>query len=152
MDKIIRPEKFNTPPSATSSCKHWKIWLRNFNYFLTTIDQHKPDKLEVLFVHVGTNVVDIIQDCKTYEEAMKALNAAYIKPPNEIYARHMLSTRTQKPEETTGEFLLCLNNLASDCSFKAVTAEEIVRNSSVTLSSEACDSNRYEPDFWKTKP
>ena len=86
MDKIARPTKFDIAPNAPSSSKHWKLWLRNFKYFLTQIEEHAPDKLEVLFLHIGTNVVDVIQDCTTYEDAMKKLDAAYLKPPNEIYA------------------------------------------------------------------
>ena len=78
----------------------------------------------MLFLHIGTNVVDVIQDCTTYEDAMKKLDAAYLKPPNEIYARHLLSTRVQKPDESLDEFLLTLNTLASDCNFKAVSAAE----------------------------
>ena len=75
MDKIARPTKFDIAPNAPSSSKHWKLWLRNFKYFLTQIEEHTPDKLEVLFLHIGTNVVDAIQDCTTYEDAMKKLDA-----------------------------------------------------------------------------
>ena len=124
MDKITRPDKFDIHPSAPSSSKHWKLWFRNFKYFLSTIASHSPDKLEVLFSHIGTNVVDVIQDCSTYNDAVEKLNAAYLKTPNEIYARHLLASRTQKPGENLDEFILALNTLASDCKFEAVSAEQ----------------------------
>ena len=96
MDKIIRIEKFNALPSDPASGKEFKLWLRGFKYFLSPIDDKKPDKLEVLFLHVGTNVSDIIEGCTDYESAIKLLQSAFIKSPSEIYARHLLSTRCQK--------------------------------------------------------
>ena len=124
MERIARPDKFDIPPNDPQAHKKWKLWLRGFKYFLTTIESHNPNKLELLFLHIGPEVVDVIQDCQTYDDAVKQLDAAYLKTPNEIYARHLLSTRHQKPEETIDEFLLALNNLAGDCNFVAVTANE----------------------------
>ena len=48
----------------------------------------------------------------------------YIKPQNEIFARHVLSTREQHPSESIEDFLQNLLLLAKDCNFKAVTAEK----------------------------
>ena len=124
MEMIARPDKFDIPPNDLQAHKKWKLWLRGFKYFLTAIESHNPDKLELLFLHIGPEVVDVIQDCQTYDAALKQLDAAYLKTPNEIYARHLLSTRHQKPEENIDEFLLALNNLAGDCNFTAVTAIE----------------------------
>ncbi|XP_012557173.3 uncharacterized protein LOC105844754 [Hydra vulgaris] len=52
------------------------------------------------------------------------LESIYIKPKNEIFARHILSTRKQKPSETIDQFLNELKNLSKDCKFTAVTAEQ----------------------------
>ena len=65
-----------------------------------------------------------------YNDALTQLNAACLKIPNEIYARHLLLTRHQKLEETIDEFLLALNNLAGDCNFVDVTTTEHERRSS----------------------
>ena len=124
MDRIARPDKFDVPPNDPQSQKKWKLWLRGFKYFLTIIQERDPNKLELLFLHIGPEVVDVIQDCTSYDEAIKALDDAYLKTPNEVYARHLLSTRSQKPEESIDEFLLSLNNLATDCKFTAVTASQ----------------------------
>ena len=152
MERIARPDKFDVPPNDSQSQKKWKLWLRGFQYFLTTIQDHNPDKLELLFLHIGPEVVDVIQDCTSYDEAIKALNDAYLKTPNEVYARHLLSTRHQKPEESIDEFLLSLNNLATDCNFTAVTASQhraaFVRDSFIRgLKS----TQTYGQGSWKTR-
>lgn len=133
MDKVLRIEKFNALPSDPASGKEFKLWLRGFKYFLSAIDDKNPDKLEVLFLHIGTNVSDIIEGCADYESALRLLESAFIKTPSEIYARHVLSTRCQKTDEDLDSYLRALNSLANDCNFKAVSAlenrEDFVRDS-----------------------
>lgn len=99
----------------------------NFKYFLKTIASHSPDELKLLFLYIDTNVVDIIQDCATYKHALAKLDAAYIKTPNEICARHLLSTRIQNPGETLDEFILALNTLASDENRNASIRDSFIR-------------------------
>ncbi len=65
---------------------------------------------------------DYIEDCNTYEEAIQTLNNIYVKPTNEIFARH-LSNRRQKPSESIDQFLQALRELSKDCNYKPVTAE-----------------------------
>ena len=133
MDKAIHLGKFNTSPADPNAAKEWKLWYRNFKYFLTTISSLKPDNLEVLFLYIGTNAADVIEDCDTYDDAIKKLEAAYLKPPSEIHARHLLQTRAQRAEESIDAYLLVLNRLASDCAFKDVSSkiyrEESIRDS-----------------------
>ena len=123
MDKIIRPDKFDVSPSDPDGTKQWKLWYRNFQYFLSTISSHSPDKLEVLYMHIGTKTADAIEGCTSYEDAIKLLESVYIKPPSEIHARHLLHSRTQRSDESIDAYLLALNRLASDCCFKDVTAK-----------------------------
>ena len=133
MDKVIRLDKFDVSPSDPEGTKLWKLWYRNFQYFLASISSHTPDKLEVLYLYIGTKTADVIEGCATYEDAIKLLESAYVKPPNEIHARHLLHSRIQRSDESIDNYLLALNRLASDCSFKDVSAklyrEESVRDS-----------------------
>ena len=55
--------------------------------------------------------------------AINKLKELYIKPKNEIYARHLLSTRRQQTGETIDEYLLALRTLAKDCNFVQVSAQ-----------------------------
>ena len=133
MDKAIHLSKFDTSPADPNAAKEWKLWHRNFKYFLTTISSLNPDHLEVLFLYIGTKAADVIEDCDAYDDAIKKLEAAYLKPPSEIHARHVLQTRAQRPDESIDAYILVLNRLASDCAFKDVTAkiyrEESIRDS-----------------------
>ena len=67
---------------------------------------------------------DYIEDCADYDAAVETLTQLYIKTPNEIFARHLLATRIQKPGETLTEFLQELRKLSKDCNIKNVTAEQ----------------------------
>ena len=57
-------------------------------------------------------------------------------PSNEIFARHCLATRQQKPGENLDEFLQALKILSKDCNFKDVTAarhqEETIRDAFIS--------------------
>ena len=124
MDKVIRVEKFDVSPTDPQSAKQWKLWFRGFSYFLSTIEERNPNKLEVLFLHIGTNVSDIIEDCVGYDAAINKLQSTYIKTPSEVHARHLLSTRSQQVGEDLDTFLHALNRLAVDCNFGSVSAEK----------------------------
>ena len=52
------------------------------------------------------------------------LDNLFVKSPNVIFARHLLSTRRQQSGETLDQFLQDLRKLSKDCKFKAVTAEQ----------------------------
>ena len=56
--------------------------------------------------------------------ARQALNNAYHKPKNIIFARHLLMTRTQKKTEKIDEYVYALNQLARDCQFQDVRAND----------------------------
>ena len=52
------------------------------------------------------------------------MNKTYIKPKNEVFARHILYTSKQNQGESLDQFLNRLKSLAKDCGFSAVTAEK----------------------------
>ena len=72
--------------------------------------------------YVTPKIYGSIAECATYEIAIDALEALYIKPTNEIFARHLLATRRQQAGETLDEYLHALKTLSKDCNFKSVTA------------------------------
>ena len=115
MDKIIRLDKFDVS-SADPHNYH------NFTYYLSTIAQLNPDKLEVLYLNISATIADIIEECSGFEHAIELLKAVYDKPPNVIYTRHLLSTCLQQENESVDQYLQALNRLATDCCFRDVTA------------------------------
>ena len=56
------------------------------------------------------------------DSAINWLWELFIKPANKIFARHVLSTHTQKEEETIDEYIQELLLLAKECNFQAVDA------------------------------
>ncbi|CAM1300483.1 Uncharacterised protein g2729 [Pycnogonum litorale] len=151
MEKVIRPEKFDVSSDDPDAAKHWKLWYRGFKYFLSTIASHNPNKLEVLFLHIGPNVFDLVEDATSFDEAISALESAYVKAPSEVHSRYLLSTRNQSSSESIDTFLQALNKLAVDCKFKAVSAEknkdDFVRDSFISgLRSNAIRTRLLEND------
>ena len=67
---------------------------------------------------------DYIAECIAYEEAIDVFKDLYVKPKNEIFAGHLLATRKQQSGENLDEFMQALKQLANDCNFKSVTANQ----------------------------
>ena len=82
------------------------------------------DKLRILINFVAPEIYELFSDSNNYDEAIAKLKAAYVKTPNETFARHTLSSRKQRPEESLDEYLRVLTVLSKDCNFKPVTASE----------------------------
>lgn len=96
MDKAIRLDKLNTSAADPNATKAWKLWYRNFTYFLHTIKSISPDKLEVLFLYIGTDAADVIEDFASFDDTIEKLESVYLKPPGEVHARNLLLTQIQR--------------------------------------------------------
>ena len=94
------------------------------------------DKLAVLSNFVSPSIFQHIEDCTDYETSIETLQVLFIKPKNEIFARHILATCKQAPTETLEEYLQALKTLIKDCNFKNVTAaqycEESIRDAFIS--------------------
>jgi hypothetical protein len=133
MDTVLKPARLDLDPNSPSAAKEWKHWHKTFTNFLTECGSRAPDKYRTLINYVSHNVYEYIEDCTDYNSALEVLNQLFIKKPNEIFARHLLATRRQKPGETLVEFIQELRRLSKDCNLKSVTAEqyreELIRDS-----------------------
>ena len=126
MDKCFKPERLEVDPNSRNASVEYKHWLKTFRNYLTAVQQtnENVNQLNVLTNFVSATVYSYIGDCPNFDEALETLRKIYIKPQNEIFARHVLSTREQHPSESIEDFLQNLLLLAKDCNFKAVTAEK----------------------------
>ena len=124
MDTLLKPARLNLDPNSPSAAKEWKHWHRTFINFIDECGERAPNKFRTLVNYVSHDVYDYIEDCADYNAAIETLTHLYIKTPNEIFARHLLATRRQKPGETLTEFLQELRKLSKDCNLKNVTAEQ----------------------------
>ncbi|XP_063839126.1 uncharacterized protein LOC135088167 [Ostrinia nubilalis] len=124
--RYLNPEKFSTDPSTPGAELQWSHWLHTFQNFISEeISNASPDlKLKLLINYLAPGVFAIIKGCASYDEAIELLKKSYEKPRNRILARHILSTRQQKPEESIRDYVRALKLLAQDCDFHAVTAEQ----------------------------
>ena len=126
MDKRLRPPIFDADASNSESSSKWKHWKKIFESYVRRIaDITGQDKLDMLVSLLDTSVYVHISESQSYEEAIRLLDGAYIKPVNEIYARHRLNTSKQKGGESLQDFYQRLKKLSADCNFAAVSA---VRN------------------------
>ncbi|XP_048582652.1 uncharacterized protein LOC125561897 [Nematostella vectensis] len=136
MDKVLRPERLETDPNSSTAQKEWLHWKRTFENFVQVLPQTGLDKLTVLTNFVSPTLFQHIEDCTEYDAAIEALQALYVRPRNEIFARHLLATRRQQPSESLDEYLQALKTLSKDCDFKSVTAaqysEESIRDAFIT--------------------
>ena len=135
MDKILRPERLDANPNSSGASKEWLHWKRTFQNFLSVLNRD-ADKFGVLTNYLSPRVYQYVEDCATYEAAIETLQALYVKPTNEVYARHLLATRRQQPAETLDEFLQALKTLSKDCNYKSVTSvvyrEESIRDAFIS--------------------
>ena len=124
-------------PNSPSAGKEWKHWIRTFENYLASFPERAEDeipinKLRLLTNSVAYDVYDYIEECVTYESAIRVLENLYVKTPNEIFARHLLATARQTPGQSLNDFVQKLQGLGKDCSFRPVTAqvyrEEMVRD------------------------
>ena len=134
MEKYLRPERFSETPNTSGSDKLWTHWKRTFQSFMTSINlTENNQKLEMLVNFVSPPVYEFIADSTDYDNALQALEALYITPKNEVFARHVLATRKQESGESLDEFVNSLKLISKDCNFKPVSAavyqNEMIRDS-----------------------
>lgn len=124
MDRLLRPERFGVDPHSPDASRQWNHWYETFLNFISSIETQPADKRKILVNFISPSVHELICDCDTFETAVSVLESIYVKPKNEVFARHLLSTCTQEDEQTLDQFLQKLNMLAKDCNVRAVSAEK----------------------------
>nr|XP_039266307.1 uncharacterized protein LOC120341813 [Styela clava] len=124
MDKVLKPEKLDTDPDIRDAECEWLHWQKTFENFLEALPTEGLDKLRVLTNYVSPRTYRYIRNITTYNEAIDTLKGIFVQPKNEIYARHMLATRSQQISESVAEYLRALTELSKDCNFQNVSAKE----------------------------
>ncbi|XP_078075566.1 uncharacterized protein LOC144497974 [Mustelus asterias] len=138
MEQILKPDKLNLDPQAVGAANRFDHWLKCFEAFLeaSAAVQSDSDKLHVLHARVSDVVYATIHDAETYRDALELLKSQYSKRTNEVYARHLLATRRQRPGESSAQFLRELWVLGRACNCKAVSAaqntEDLIRDAYIT--------------------
>ena len=132
--KFIKPSLLSADPNSSQACKEWKHWFRTFTNFLESFPAEpavsEADKLRCLIAHIDKDVYDFVSECQTYQAAVETLERLYVKPCNVIFARHLLMTCRQQPEQSLDDYLQRLKQLSKDCDYRAVAAD-ICRNEAI---------------------
>ena len=121
MDKVLRPERLETDPTSSEASKESLHWKRTFENFVTVLPQENLNKLTVLANYVSPAIFQHTEECSDYAAAIEILQALFVKPRNENFARHLLATRRQQPNETLDEYLQALKTLSKDPAISKVS-------------------------------
>lgn len=125
MEKFLKPESLSLEPNSNNASSVWNHWVSRFKVFLNTIpDMKEEHKLPMLHNTVSCDLYRTIDDCTTLDEALGRLQTMFVKEPNVIFNRHILSTCQQQEHQTIDQFHLHLLELGKRCDFKAVSAME----------------------------
>ena len=125
---MLKPERFDAEPGKASSEQDWSHFKRTFDYFVQhftgdrTFDDAKT--LAALTNCLKSTVFFYISAATTYGDVIKILKDTYTKPRNEVYSRHMLSSRQQQEHESVDGFTHAIDLLAKECTFVDMNAND----------------------------
>ena len=97
--KVLKPSRLDLDSNSPTAAKEWKHWKRTFDNFIIECGGDAPDKFRSIINFVSHSVFKYVEECQTYERVVETLERLYVKTPNEIFSRHLLITRKQKPGE-----------------------------------------------------
>ena len=125
--KFLQPKKLSVDPNSPTAENEWKFWLKTFTNFVEAMPagegEAQINKLNVLTAYLTAPIYKVIAEETTSDNAVAALRRLYVKPRNEIFARHLLATAQQKVGESIDELVLRLNGLSQNCNFVAVNSQ-----------------------------
>ena len=131
MDKLLRPERFNTEASAPNSeniYKHWKFTFLNYMNTVNATRKEDPqnDLLDffALVNNISASIYSRICNINSLTAAIRTLDQIYIKPTNVVFNRHKLITHKQAPGQSIDDFMQEIDKIASTCDFRAVSADQ----------------------------
>lgn len=123
MDRLLCPNTLDLDPESAISSTHWNHWHHRFQNFIRSTSANEEEKFRLLINYISPSIYEYVSQCKTYNEAVAILKSIFVKPVNEVFARHKLFTCRQQPNESVDRYVETLRLLSRDCQFKAVTAE-----------------------------
>ena len=81
------------------------------------------NKFDLFTNHFSHKTYSFIVNAATCQEARNSLTNTYEKQKDIAFARHLLTTEAQSPTKIIGKFIHALRQLARDCEFQNVNAE-----------------------------
>ncbi|XP_069792343.1 uncharacterized protein [Narcine bancroftii] len=121
---MLRQDRLELDPRNPGAGTHFCRWQRCFLNYVEGAEASDKELLMLLLAQLGDHPYSLIQDARSYQEAMSILQRHYSKRPSELHSRYRLMTRSQQVGESARDFILSLKVLARGCKFKAVSAQE----------------------------
>lgn len=121
--KAMAPPRLEALPSSTNASAIYQHWEFILNRYITSVDADESAKLCLLANSLSYQNYSLIHGCSVFNDALKKLNAAFIKPLNTIVARYKVITSKQSSSSTVDDFFNDLRVKCADCDFKSVSAE-----------------------------
>lgn len=139
MDKhFLRPKELAVDPSSPDSAKIFKFWFRTVEDFIASLEESRVEgsppinKQRIIISCLSPDVYPYVEDSKSYEDTVTTLKTIYINKKNDVYTRHLLTSRQQSEGESVSEYLEVLKELAKDCTFSDISAsqyrDEVIRD------------------------
>ena len=154
---VPRPKDLTVDPNSAEAARTFKYWYQTVQDYLATLSELRREgdpqinKIRIVRSCLSAEIFPYVEDANNYDSIIATLRQLYVKPKNNIYARHLLVSRKQAPSETVSEYLQALRLLAKDCVFQQVTAavycDELIRDSFINgLSSAAIRQRLLETE------
>ena len=119
MDKqLLRPGELCVEPGALDAGRVFAFWIRTVEDFIDSLRELRRDgdpevnRKRIIINSLSPSVYPCVEDAADYEDVVPILKSLYVKPKNNVYARHLLVSRHQLQGETLPEYLQVLKSLA----------------------------------------
>ena len=118
------PKIFQKVLSDDPTKEEYNYWRKMLHVYLAKSATPDDSKLEVLFVLCGVKSFHFIEECTTFDDALKALDSKFIKRCSAIMMRHKLRTHRQKEGQSIESYLSELTTLVKKCPTPTLTADQ----------------------------
>ena len=128
--QLLLPKELPISPDEENSERIFKVWLRTVEDFIEALSEARQDdapkinKKRIIISCLSPNVYPYVEESESHKNVVEVLRRTFVKTTNNVYARHLLVSRRQRPDKSISEYLQVLKTLAKDCTFTNVTAQE----------------------------
>lgn len=133
------PEPFTF--SSPNLAAEWKVWRRQFEYYLLATRKSKKDEeilvgvlITLLFVE-GLKIFDTflfatVGDEKKIKPVLNKFDSHFERLKNEVFERLKFSRRHQQPGESFDSWIVCLRTMVKGCNYgtsvESVLCDQVV--------------------------
>ena len=111
IEKALTPSIFNHPPGAPRAFQLFRHWINRFtNYveIITANPEHpvSDETKKMIFNNlISAEVYELFREAETYDDSLQTLKSLYLKVPNVVFARYLLTLRHQRKNESIDAYL-----------------------------------------------